>query len=816
MIKNYFILAARNFWKHKVFSLINIAGLAIGISAALVIYMIVHYEFDYEKFHTDRDRVYRVVSNMHFPDQEFKNAGVPGTLPPAVREEMQGIEKSTVFWQFDRDGLKVTVPQKNEKESIFRRQQKIIFADDEYFRFFDYQWLAGSPDLALNEPNKVVLSESRARSYFSFADITHAMGQTIIYDDTIKATVSGIVKDFDRNKITDFIFQEFVSLPTFKERLDRNGYNEWGSINSSSQFFVKLKPGVDTASVNKQLTAIRKKHEKDAYLSTDHFLQSISDIHFNPDFDAFDQRQAHRPTLYGLLAVAVFLLLLGCINFINLTTAQAVHRAKEIGVRKTMGSSKRQIVIQFLCETILLTFLATIVSIALTPWILKLFSAYIPEGLQFNLFKQPHLILFSLTLILVVSLLSGFYPALILSGYKPVLVLKNIAHASTAQTRRIWIRKTLTVSQFIIAQFFIIATLVVAKQIRFSVNKDMGFKKEAIINFIAPLNYENPDGKQFVLQQKLKSIPGIQQLSLAGPPPATSGTSITTMKFVKDGKEIETSVESKEADTAYFGLYKMKLIAGRNLQQSDTTIEYVVNEAYARFLGFKDPAEIVGQLIERGNAKIPIVGVLADISTKSTHTAIQPLAFRSYALYHSYFHIALMPNGNNTDAWKSTIAGIEAAWKEVYPEEDFKYQFFDESIAKFYKKEQQTASLLNWCTGLAIFISCLGLLGLVIYTTTQRTKEIGVRKVLGASVPQIISLLSKDFIRLVIFAIIIATPIAWWAMNKWLEDFAYRTTISWWIFGLSGIAMIVIALLTLSIQTIRSAIANPVKSLRTE
>ena len=345
----------------------------------------------------------------------------------------------------------------------------------------------------------------------------------------------------------------------------------------------------------------------------------------------------------------------------------------------------------------------------------------------------------------------------------------------------------------------------------------MGFKKDAIIYFSVPYDYQHPDNKQFVLQQRLRSIPGIQKMSLGGSPPAHSGVNISTMKAInKKGKEVETSVEVKLADTAYFDLYKMKIVVGRNLQQSDTLKEYVINETYAKFLGYESPSDIVSHFIDRSGKKVPIVGVLRDIHTKSLHAPIQPLAFSSEAKNHDVFHIALPPKGDNTDGWKRTITAIGSAWKEVYPEDDFSYEFFDESIAKFYKKEQDTANLLNWSTGLAIFISCLGLLGLVIYTTTQRTKEIGVRKVLGASVPQIVSLLSKDFMTLVLLAFVIAAPVAWWAMNKWLQDFAYRTNISWWIFGLSGTTMIIVALLTLSIQTIRSAIANPVKSLRTE
>jgi putative ABC transport system permease protein len=814
MIKNYLLIALRNFWRNRIFSLINIAGLAIGISASLVIYLIAHHEFSYEKFQKDGDRIYRVVTNMHFPEQDFKNAGVPGPLPDAVRSEIPGIEKSTVFWA--TDAKKVDIPSKIENKNEFKKQGDIIFADDQYFRFFNYQWLGGSPGNSLDGPNKVVLTESRARTYFNYPDITSAIGQAIVYDDTIKATVTGIVKDLD--EITDLTFKEFISLSTYSEQLKRiHGWSEWGSVNSASQFFIQLKKGIDSSRVNKQLAAVRKKNEKHAYLATDHFLQPLNDIHFNSDFDAFDHRQGHRPTLYGLLAVAAFLLILGCINFINLTTAQASRRAKEIGIRKTMGSSRKQLVVQFLIETILLTTLATILSVLITPSLLKVFSAYIPEGLRFGNFNQPDVFVFVILLILVVSILSGFYPALILSGYKPVLVLKNLASANTSQGRRVWVRKTLTVTQFVIAQFFIIAAMVVGKQIRFSLNQDMGFKKDAIITFRTPYNYQHPDNKQFVLQQKLRSIAGIQKLSLAGPPPANEGYNISTMKMIgKNGKEIESSVEVKQADTNYFDLYKMKLIAGRNLQQSDTTNEYVINQTYATVLGYKDPAGIIGQTLDRGDRKIPIVGVLADIHTKSLHSPIQPLAFSSEAQEHYTFHIALPPKGKSTDNWKKTIAGIGSAWKEIYPEEEFNYEFLDESIAKFYKKEQDTANLLNWSTGLAVFISCLGLLGLVIYTTTQRTKEIGVRKVLGASVSQIVSLLSKDFISLVLLAFVIAAPLAWWAMNKWLQDFAYRTTFNWWIFAISGSLMLIIALLTLSIQTIRSAVANPVKSLRTE
>lgn len=814
MFKNYFTVAFRNFGRNKFFSIINIAGLAIGISASLVIFLIVAHEFSYENFQPNKDRIYRVVTNMHFPDTDFKNSGVPGPLPDAVRREVPGIEKSTSFWAVDQ--IKVSIPNANGEMKTFRKQEHVIFADEGYFSFIPYKWIAGSKFNALSGANKVVLTESRARSYFPGTDVAQAIGKTVTYNDTLQATVTGIVKDLDET--TGFTYEEFASLNTIMPQLKaNNGYGEWGSISSSYQFFIQVQPGTDSAKLNRALAAARKKHEKDAYLKTDHFVQPLSDIHFNADYFGLGGRSGHKPTLYGLMAVALFLLLLGCINFINLTTAQASQRAKEIGIRKTMGSSRKSLVFQFLNETFLLTVLATLLSLALVPGILNIFSEFIPKDLTFNAVGQWNVIAFIVALILVVSVLAGFYPAMVLSRYKPVSVLKNAIHAGSAQSRKAWLRKTLTVTQFVVAQFFIIATLVVGKQIRFSINKDMGFKKEAIINFDVPsLDYKNPDNKQFVLQQKLQHIPGIQQLSLAGGAPATPFYNINTMKFKKDGKEIETTVETKNADTNYIKLYGLKLIAGRNLHQSDTVREYIVNEAFARFMGYKNPADIVGQVIDPGGNNRPIVGVVADFNTRSVHSIIKPMALSCQQKYHSYFHIALPAKGANTNSWKATIQNIEKEWKTVYPEEPFEYKFFDESIAQFYEKEQKTASLLGWSTGLAIFISCLGLLGLITYTTHQRTKEIGVRKVLGASVTQIIALLSKDFIRLIVIAFVISVPLAWWAMHNWLNDFAYRTEISWWVFAACGAMIILVALMIIVAKTIRAALDNPVKSLRTE
>ena len=628
MFKNYFTIAIRNFWKHKVFSLINVSGLAIGISAALVIYLLVQFEFSFEKFRKDKDRIYRVVTDMTFPGASvFKNSGVPMPMPTAVRTDLTGIETATHF--VTAYETKVSVPLAgSQSPAEFKKQTDIIYADEFYFALFDHDWLAGSKQTALKDPHQVVLTEERARTYFGNHQPGDIIGKQITYDDSVTVTISGIVKN--QKKATDFRFKEFISLATVMATglKDHFGGDEWGSINSSSQLFVKLKVGTKPEQVNAQFTGLVEKHidKKDKGTGdTKHHLQSLNAIHFEPAYGAFDNsRQAHKPTLYGLLAVALFLLLLGCINFINLTTAQSAQRAKEVGIRKTLGSAKRELIFQFLSETFLLTLLATVLSIAILPWLLKIFSDFIPPEINFNSIDQPHVWIFLLLLVLVMTIFSGFYPALVLTKFKPVTVLKNQLHAGTAKTRRVWLRKSLTVTQFVIAQFLVIATLVVSKQIHYSLNKELGYKKDAIVHFPTMWNFfsDKPDDRRLALLEKIKQMPEVEQVSLASSSPAHLGSSSTTMKVDNGKKEIELMTETMNADPEYFDIYKLKLAGGRFPVQSDTTKEYLVNEAFTRAFGFAKPEDAIGKFVNRNNKKLPIVGILKDFHYPPIHNHI--------------------------------------------------------------------------------------------------------------------------------------------------------------------------------------------------
>ncbi len=815
MIKNYFKTAVRNLAKNKVFSLINVAGLSIGISSALVIFLIVSYDFSFDKFEKDRDRIYRIVSNFTFSGESYHNSGITYPMGKAVKNEATGIEVVAPFYTWEEAG-KVSIPGATKDPVVFKKQERAVFADENYFKLISYQWLAGSAKTSLQQPYQVVLTESNAALYFPKQKAADIIGKEIIFNDTIRTRVSGVVKNLDQN--SDFNFKTFVSKATQETHLmSPQDQNEWGNTTSASQLFVKLSPGTSRAHIEKQVIGLYNKYHKkdpDDHSTTSFGLQPLPDMHFNTDYGLFDGgRSAHLPTLYGLLAVAAFLLLLGCINFINLTTAQASQRAKEIGIRKTMGSTRQQLIFQFLSETFLLTLCATILSILITPLLLKVFSDFIPEELHYSL--NPGILAFLGILVVTVSLLSGFYPALILSSYKPVLVLKNQAGTNTGKTRNVWMRKTLTVSQFVIAQVFIIGTILVSKQISYTLNKDMGFKKDAIVYFRTNY-YDTVQSHRFVLINKLKSIPEIAMISLANDPPSINSVWTSTMKYKDGKKELETDVQVKLGDTNYIRLYQMKLLAGANLPNSDTTKSVIINEAYSKFLGFNDPDKAIGKNIEWDNKSIPITGVVANFHQRSLHEPIKPLLITTRTKQQRSINIALQPQNAEGTVWKTAIAKMEKAWKEVYPDDEFEYNFVDDTIKKYYTAEQNISKLLIWATGLAIFISCLGLLGLVTYITNQRTKEIGVRKVIGASITQIISLLSKDFLKLVLIAFIIAVPLAYWGAYKWLQNFAYKTDISVWIFIAGGMIMFIMALIILCIRTFKAASANPVKSLRTE
>lgn len=821
MVKNYFRTAARHFSRHKLFSLVNIMGLAIGISACIVIYLLVSYDLNFDKFEKDNNRIYRIVANYTFTGVPYKNAGVPYPMANVVKNEITGIEASAPFvlMQGGFNGITATIPGHNgEGRAIFFKQEHVVYAGQAYFNLVQYKWLAGSPATSLQQPYQVVLTLSNARLYFPHLSVREMMGKEIYFKDNIRTTVAGIVQDIEAN--TDFTFKTFISAATLETaQVKPDSWTMWNSTDPGSQLLVKLAPGMSPANIAGQVNKVVTKYyeEKNANVTTTYVLQPLSDIHFNADYTNFNEHIGNRPTLYGLLAIAAFLLLLAAINFINLTTAQASQRAKEIGVRKTMGSTKKQLMLQFLSETFLLTLVAALLSAGLTPLLLKMFAGFIPQGVHFNVLQQPGILLFLFGLIIAVSLLAGFYPAVVLSSFNPILVLKkNIFAGKTSGNASL--RKTLTVAQFAIAQVFIIATIIVSRQIHYELTADMGFKKDAILYFNT--NYDDPTGtRKFILRDKIAALPGVAMVSLSNTPASNDGGRSTSLLYKAANKDISTQVKVKFADTNYIRLYQMKLLAGANLPNSDTIKAVLINETYAKALGFTDAQQAVGKMLtwnDWGVGNVPIVGVLQDFHLRSLHEEISPMVISSRVNEHLTLNVALQPQTAGGNEWSNTIAAIQKEYKKVFPGDDWNYSFMDETLAKYYSNERNASILLTWATALSIFISCLGLLGLVIYITNQRMKEISIRKVAGATVTQLVTLLSVDFLKLVVIAFLIAVPLTWWWANTWLQSFAYKTALSWWVFAGGGLFMLVTAFIILSIRTFKAAGANPVKALKQE
>ena len=816
MIKNFFKIAIRNIKKNRVFSVINVLGLAIGISACLIIFTVTRFELSFDRFHPDKNRIFRIVTEIQNTASKMNPIStIPDPAAKLIRVSVSGLESVAMFHNMP---MKVAIPAGDRIVKRFfpsnMRQEasKIILTEPQYFDIFQYQWLQGNKATALAEPFRVVISEKEAIKYFGPVPLEEIMGRQILYEDSLRVTVTGIVKDWTKN--SDLMFTDFISYSTVEHSFlkELGNWDTWGGWSDATQVFVKLADRATPEKVNAQFSKIVRDHVKSAPGNrVSFFLQPLADLHFNGDFQDAYSRKAHLPTLYGLMAIAVFILIIAAINFINLSTAQSIQRAKEIGIRKVLGSSRRGIVWQFLCEIFLLTLFAVTLSMMATQPVVRIFHDLLPPGLKPDFFSTPALI-FLFLLTVVTSLLAGFYPAKILSGYQPVISLKG--EGARQVSRGGYLRKGLIVFQFTISLLFIIATLIIGRQIHFMMNKDMGFAKEAIININT--NWRYPPDKVKVFADRVRALAEVKMVSRNEGAPASVRYNGTSIGYNKT--DVPTQVLT--CDENYIALYKLKILAGRNIIPTDTINEMLINENCAKGLGFRKPEDAVGKLVDFGwsngpaSVRRPIVGVVADFHSQSLHEPIKAVTFitgQGATVGIKLFAENLYPKN-----LQSTIYKISGAWKSVYPNDPFEYQFFDQQIAQFYDSYRKSNQIMNIAMAIAIFISCMGLFGLATFTAEQRRKEIGIRKVLGASVAAIVSMLSKDFLKLVLLSLVIASPFAWYFMNNWLHGFAYRVDMSLLIFLLAGTMAVAIAIVTISFQAIRAAIANPINSLRSE
>ncbi|MGC4036825.1 MAG: ABC transporter permease [Chitinophagaceae bacterium] len=819
MIKNYFLISWRTIIRHPSTSIINVLGLSLGIAACILIFLLTSFELDYDKFHSDKDRIYRIAGRgQNMEGNEFKTGCVPVPTGSQLRKELTGFETVAGFFVYDAN-VRIQTTGTKVKEFTQPKSEidnNIIIAEPEYFDLFRYQWLAGNPSSALKEPFKVVLSEKEALRYFDNIPLQDIPGKQVIYNDSLVLTVSGIVKDWAKN--SDFDFKDFISWSTIENSFLKNSIKlqGWSNWDINNQVFVKLNKNSNTAQLKPRLTKFSNSHLKPDVIKAQLLLQPISDIHFDATIGDEYSRKASLPVLYGLIGIAGFILVIAAINFINMSTAQSAQRSREIGIRKVLGSSKGTLAIRFLSETFLLTLVASLLAILFVNPFIKLMASFLPPGLRLD-FLSPSLWIFVGAMIGITAILAGFYPAKILSSFKPVIVLKG--QKGPAYGQHNWLRKSLIIFQFTVSLLFIIGTLIIGNQIHYMLNKNLGFNKEAIITI--QTNAKEIASKRDFLVEQVKRLPGISGVSISGKPATATGQNGTVMIYNgQQRKEIE--VFNLMADDQFLSLYHIPLVAGRNYDHSDTIRQLLINETAAKKLGFKTSQDAIGQSVfigmsDQPNSEqvFPIVGVVANFHLLSLHDSIGSLFMASSSAFSHVLNIKLS-TANGTGQVKNTIESIEKLWKDAYPDKPFEFSFLDESIAAFYESEQKTEQIINGCMFTAIFISCMGLFGLISFVTEQRRKEIGVRKVLGASVSQITVLLCRDFVLLIIVAVVIASPVAWYFMQKWLNGFPYRITIQPWTFIVAGLSAITIALATISIQSIKAAVANPVKALRTE
>ena len=803
MIYNYLKTAWRNLLRNKSYMLINVLGLTVGIAACLLIFMVVRFETSFDNFHPKRNNVYRVVSEFETEDGVSHSPGAPFPVIPALRIDFPQMKQVAGIMQSINDQVTIptddATPQKKFLESFY-------FAEPQFFSLFNFPWLAGDPKTSLTDPGNVVITRKLAEKYFT--DWKSAMGKTITRNNKEVYKISGILENVPAN--TDFPLTHVASYSSIKNTNVARNLNDWISTFSGSYAFVEMPDNYSVEQFNKDLRNFVKKHKPVEYQKDKLIAQPLTAIHFDDEFGTYGGHTFSKSLITALILIGIFLLVIACVNFINLATAQAVNRAKEVGVRKVLGSNRQQLAFQFLSETGLITFIALLIAIIVAMVTLPFLNKLLETSMTFSFVKEPALIVFLLATGLVVTLLSGLYPAFVISGYNPINALKSKVAARSGSG--ITLRRGLVILQFTIAHILIIGMIIVVSQMRFFKNATLGFDKASIIN--VPLPNDSISKLAFTpLHNQLKQNPNILHASFSFASPSADGNWQSDFRYDHSAKNLNWTANLKWADTGYFATYNLKFVAGRPYYHSDTVREFVINETLMRKLGVRDPQQAIGKELNfwDGSMVGPIVGVVRDFNSYSLREPMAPVVLGTFRDVYQTINIKIKPGKD-----KETLAFVEQHWNKAFPDYVYEHRFLDETIAGFYRQENQLSILYRIFAGIAIFISCLGLYGLVSFMAAQRTREVGIRKVLGASTGNIVYLLSKEFSLLIIIAFAIAGPIAWYIMHNWLQNYTYRVNMGVSVFLAAIIGSMIIAWITVGHRAIKAALVNPVKSLRTE
>ncbi len=808
MLKNHIKIAWRSLKRHSIYAVINLTGLIVGIAAALLIYRILVFELSFNKQFQNYDRIGRVVNVLSTPEGTSYGTCTPEPAMNIIEEEIVQFEmvaRVKEMWGA------ITVPNPAGGPPLKKfnpdNQTTAFFAESEFLEIFSFNWLAGDRTKALEGPGGIVLTKTWAEK--CFGDWKNAVDQPLMLENITPLVVRGVVADPPSN--CDFNFPYLVSYGTLVSNPDQYFYNEgWGSCSSNDQLFAKLLQPDLVEDANKALALVGKEEyaDRDRNRLKKHIYQPIADLHFSEHFANSGSHRTKRSRLYLLGAIGIVIILMACFNFINLSTAQSVLRSKEVGVRKTLGSTGGQVAIQFLLETGLLVMAAIVSGTLLASFALPLLPKVSNLPNDIPLIEGISVPLFLVLLMIATTVLAGLYPALALARFKPIDALQNsdVSNASKGLS----LRRALVILQFAIAQALIIAAVINILQLNHVRNQDLGFSEDLLYTFSFN-NDSLSQTKHQVLKQRLKQLPKVRQVSLSSDQPLSGNTWSTNMRYDTRPEDEPWHINLKFCDADYSQAYDIQMMAGTWYEDSDTMKQGVVNAEVIRKLGLSDPHKILGKAIRIGGREIEIVGVTSNFHTHSARSELQPLLLTTRKKF--YWEAGVKINSGQIAA---TIHDIKKVFDQVFPEQVFEGQFLDEQISMFYENDQRLAATTKGFGFLAIFISCLGLFGLATHAATQRVKEIGIRKVLGATVGHILYLLSKDFLLLIIVALLIATPLAAYLMSRWLENFVFRISMPWWVFGVTGIGALTLALLTVGIQAYRAASISPVHALKDE
>jgi putative ABC transport system permease protein len=789
MIKNYLLVAFRNLWRHRGFSAINILGLTVGRTAFYLIFLYVRFELTYDHFHTKADRIFRIVADIKTPTETRKVDGPAWAVGPHLPGEFPEVEAAV---RISPNDLLV------RRGDVHFQETNSLFADSNFFTMFDFPLKYGDPKTALKEPYSIVLSETAAKKYFG--DVNPVGEHVLLTILGWNAVITGVMRDLPENTMIqgDMI----VSMTTISQKVDSTRDNDWQ--NYGLKTYVMLRPGTDYKRFQSRLPAFLEKLDGREMRESQDFptllLEPVKDIHMYSTRD--DNKTGNIGKIYILSAIALFILLIACFNFVNLTTARSTERAKEVGIRKVIGAKRNQLARQFIGESVILCLIAWILTLALSTLLLPMFNSLSGKTLH------PGYFLELLGLAMAIGLLAGIYPALVLSSYRPVAVLKG---RFTTGSKGTLLRKALVVAQFTISITLMIGTIVVYAQMTFMRKADLGYNKDQKI-----IIDTEGDPNRDAFRNSLTGLPHIRSVTMSGLIPGKEQFPQALSRIQNVRGEMQSSnLDVFFVDFDFIPEYQMKMLAGRAFNKTygtDTTQAMIVNESALKLFGYTRPDQILGQKFDQWGRQGTIIGVVKDFHLHSLQEAIQPMTMR------------IEPQGCylvtvNVDAGANIpgiLKAIESAWHAAFPVRPFSYYFLDEFFDRQYRNDERFGNIFLDFAVLAILISCMGLLGLASYSTLQRRREIGIRKVLGASTRAIVQLLTTDFVRLVALSFVLATPLAAYFMHHWLEGFAYRTSLTWWMFIIAGLTALIIAMLTVCYQALKAAIANPVKSLRTE